>query len=120
MATQQLEISTQQGTNGKTYKRINLKELEIGNEILIEKKFANPSGLEKISKTYGTPFWTCTVGYNNEEVGIIIGNKREYAQFDATGGVGDTIKVTKFEETLVNPKTKGKSIWPRLKFELVE
>lgn len=120
MATQKLEIKTEQGTNGKTYKKINLKELEVGNEILVEKKYANPSGIEKISKAYGTPFWICTVGYEGQDVGIIIGNKREFAQFESTGGIGDTIRVSKFEETLVNQKTKGKSIWPRLKFELVK
>lgn len=120
MATQKLEIKTKQGTDGKEYKTIDLKDLEIGNEVIIEKNYANPSGIERISKKYGTPFWIITASYDGEKVGFIIGNKREFAQFETAGGVGDKVRITKFEETLINPRNKSKSIWPRLKFELVQ
>lgn len=123
MAQQTLKVTTT-NSKGKDYNNINLKELEVGNYILVEKIF--PEGREVVSSKYkdsaGNPTvsYACKVKYNGQDVGFWLKNKREYSQFCSEGGIGDTLLVTMTEEPSVNPKTKIKSIYPRLKFQVYE
>lgn len=101
----------------KTYKNIDLKQLQDGEYVIVEKKFAEGRGVQgKFGKTY-----SCAVTYEGEDVTFWLREKyQEHQRYAETGGVGDKVKVTATEEKVINPKTKAKILVTKFYFDKVE
>lgn len=123
MPAQTLEITT----NGK-YKNVLLKArkgvggIEVGNYVIVEKTFVE--GTPVVSKLYtnartGEPSVSYSVRcvYTGEEISFWL-NEAEHNAWKLTGGIGDKVKITMTEKTVLNKKTNVKMILPELKFEL--
>lgn len=101
----------------KTYKNLDLKQLQDGEFIIAEKVFAEGRPYDgKFGKTF-----SCKVNYEGEEVTFWLREKyTEHQRFAECGGVGDKIKITAKEEKVINPKTKAKILVTKFYFDLVE
>lgn len=117
---QELTITTTVGKDGKEYKNINLKSkplknikgLDDGNSVTVEKVFAK--GYE-IESTYGK-IYSCKVKYKDDEVTFIL-NPKEHEVYESLGGIGDKVKITLHKKTIMNKKTGVEMIIPVLSFE---
>jgi hypothetical protein len=110
---QKINITEKQGKNGKTYKNINLKDLDVGNYCIVEKQYAE--GL-KVQGKFGDVF-SVGLKYCDESVSAWL-NAKDNEVFKNLGGVGDRLKVTAEEMRATNPKTKVTMLYKKLKFEL--
>lgn len=109
MLEQKIEIKT----NGQ-YKNIKPKQdLDVDNYIVVEKIFLEG---KQVKSKFDTPAFAVSVLYEGEQVGFFL-NERENTEFAITGGVGDKIKVIKYENVVVNPRNKAKSIFNNVRFE---
>jgi hypothetical protein len=111
-----LDITTK--TSGdKVYKNIDLKQLQDGEYIIVEKRFVEGRVYDgKFGKSY-----SCAVIYEGEDVTFWLREKyTEHQRYAETGGIGDKIKVTAKEEKVVNPKTKAKILVTKFYFDKVE
>lgn len=115
-------------TQNGQYRNISLKPrkgvggLEVGNYTDLTKTYLE--GMPIVSKIYTNSKGEPTVSYgvkanySGEEVSFFL-NEAEHNLWKQTGGIGDTLRVTMTEETVLNRKTNVKMILPRLTFELV-
>lgn len=117
MTETKLEIKT----NGQ-YNNIDLKGLEDGQYIIVEKVFAEGYKFEskKYTKKDGTPTlsFSCKVKYDGKDVTFWL-NEIPHNTYKVTGGIGDKVKITAKEEKRINPKTKVKTLVNVLHFEKV-
>lgn len=96
----------------KTYKNLDLRELDVGNFVVVEKTFAE--GLP-IKAKFGT-MYSIGIKYKDVLASAFLSDK-QHALYKDVGGVGDKVKITKFEEKI---KVKaGNMLVNRLRFELV-
>jgi hypothetical protein len=108
---QVLKITEKAGKNGKTYKNINLKDLEIGNSAVIEKVFAE--GI-KVNGKFGEVY-SIAVRYKDDVVSAFLSPK-DYNVFNTLGAIGDKIQVSTEEARATNPKTKVTMLYKKLVF----
>jgi hypothetical protein len=114
MAEQNISVTVKAGKNGKEYRNINLKDIDVGNSIVVEKMFVE--GL-KVAGKFGDVF-SVGVKYNDELVSFWLNIKQNEA-FKSVGDVGDKIKVTAKEDRYQNPKTKVTMLVKNFDFEKV-
>lgn len=114
MTEQKIDIKKNMGKNGKEYSNLDLKTIEDGNYIIVEKMF--PEGL-KVEGKFG-PVYSIGVKYNDELCSFWL-NPKQNTAYKECGEVGDKIKVTAREEKIINPKTKVKMLVMRYYFEKV-
>lgn len=112
---QTLGIKEVTGKNGKNYKNLNLKDLEVGNHIEIEKTFVE--GL-KVEGKFG-PVFSIGAKYKDEQISFWL-NSKQHDRYKSIGGVGDKLTITAKEVKVVNPKTKVKMLIQDYDFALVE
>lgn len=124
MSEAKLNLKENEYKGEKQY-TINLKEMQDGDYIIVEKIFAECKGYPgKVKKKDGTPslVFPCKVKYDDQEVTAWFyeAGHPQYKDFETTGGAMDKIKITCTEEKVVNPVTKVKTLVNRYKYELVE
>jgi len=103
---QKLEIKT----NGE-YKNIDIKSIENGNYVVIEKIFVE--GMEKTGQ-YGK-YYIVKAKYQDEEVSFFL-NEKQHNEFKQCGGIGDNVKVT---ATLQENFKKRGTFYKVLSFDLL-
>lgn len=116
---------TEKEYKGEKQYSINLKEMQDGEYIIVEKVFAESKGYPgKVKKKDGEAslIFPCKVKYNDKEVTAWFyeAGHPQYKDFADVGGAMDKIKITCIEEKVVNPVTKVKMLVNRYKYELVE
>lgn len=122
MTETKLEVTTKTTPKG-TFNNIDIKSIQDGQHIIVEKLQA--AGFRNESKTYknfdGTPAvsFSCKVKYQDKECSFWL-KERQHKLYEVCGGIGDRVKISCKEEVKVNPKTKVKMIVPVLSFEKVE
>lgn len=91
------------------------KGLEDNNFVIVTKhQFADGSPVNKGTYT----FFNCKVMYNEEEVSFALYEK-EHIKYSATGGVGDSVKITLKKELSTNAKTGVEQMFENLYFEKI-
>lgn len=98
-------------TNGQ-YKNINLKDLGVDEYIILEKEEYN-EGLEKEGR-YGA-YFIVTANYLGEKVSFFM-NPNVHTEWVKTGGIGDSIRLTKYEAKVTIKS--GTLLTPRIKVAL--
>lgn len=90
-------------TNGQ-HKNLNLKNLDNGNHVIVEKKYAETKLMEGTSGKTGKPyrFYTAKVMYDGQEVGIAVNDDTDAKLFNDCGGIGDKVKITCSKEIRKN------------------
>jgi hypothetical protein len=111
---QNIDIKKNTGKDGKEYNNLYLKEIEDGNYIVVEKIFLE--GLKRAGK-FGKPVYSVGVKYKDELCSCWM-NDKVYPDYQATGVVGDRIKISAKEEKVVL-KTGVKILVMRYTFEKV-
>ena len=112
---QKLNVQTN-NVGGKEYRNISLREIEVGNYVVLEKTW--DTNLKKEASKDGRKwnYYIAKAKYNDEEVSFFLG-ETENVVFENVAKVGEKIKVTKYEETI--QKLNKKEIIERLKFDRV-
>lgn len=100
------------------YNNIDLKDLDEGNHIIIEKTFDVPRELPSKFEG-GKPFYSCGANYKDKQVSFFL-NYNHIDAYNALGGTGTRLKVTLYKETFTNPKTNVEMLLKKFKFEKVE
>lgn len=115
MTEQKIDIKITTGKNGKEYKNLTLKDINIGNYIIVEKQFAE--GL-KVKGKFGDVY-SIGVKYNDDLCSFWL-NEKQHDKYKELGGIGDKLKITAKEERATNPKTKVVMLYVSFDFEKVE
>jgi hypothetical protein len=114
---------TEKKVGDKTYRNINLKDMEDKSSIIVTKRFAE--GRKLVSPTLknykGDPVvsYSCVANYEGQDVAFFLSEK-VHPDYAKVGGEGDKVKITMTEVKKENPKTKVKMLLPTYTFEKVD
>lgn len=97
------------------YKNIDLKDIDNGNFIIVEKVFAEGMRFDKGSGKDAYSFYVVKVKYLDEEVGFLL-YEEPHQEFARAGGIGDRVKIT----CELREKKKKGEYYKAFKFDLVE
>ena len=91
------------------------KGLDIGNHVVVEKRFADGMKVEKPSYTS----YNCGVIYEETDCAFFLYEK-DHQKYAACGGQGDLIKISLKEERITDKKTGKPKLIEVLEFEKVD